>query len=333
MQALKRMFRRSRTARLWYFAYTDWQSGRRLSASEIASDSGNAHAEMTIDESLDYIDRTYKDYLRYAGVSSGDMTGMSVLEIGPGDNLGVALRFLMDGARRVACVDRFYSDRDEDQQRAIYRAMWEHCSEETRRNIADVLSPEGVLTTADGRLESIYGRGAEEVDQLFEPATFDLAISRAVLEHVADPRQSLHAMDAVLRPNGIQLHKVDLRDHGMFTEIGLHPLEFLTISPWLYPRISANSGRPNRALAPFYEQVLGEMNVASEILVTRLLDGSSDVDPHVTAGMLKQWQAENATRIVRQIRKRLAEPFGGYSDLELSICGIFIVARKAPDAT
>ena len=45
------------------------------------------------------------------------------MEIGHGDNLGVALRFLAAGAAEVICLDKFYSKRDPERQREIYLAL------------------------------------------------------------------------------------------------------------------------------------------------------------------------------------------------------------------
>src|SRR5215216_5629422 len=58
-------------------------------------------------ESANYITRVGDDYLKYAGVTDDYLVGKNILEIGPGDNLGVALYFLAKGAETVTCIDRF----------------------------------------------------------------------------------------------------------------------------------------------------------------------------------------------------------------------------------
>jgi SAM-dependent methyltransferase len=73
----------------------------------------------------------------------------------------------------------------------------------------------------DGRRHVTYVRGdAHHLD--FPDATFDLAYTRYVLEHVADPRQVLREMRRVTRSGGrvaacendVSLFKVDPRSTG-----------------------------------------------------------------------------------------------------------------------
>ncbi|MGI8731735.1 MAG: hypothetical protein ACR2LM_00335 [Pyrinomonadaceae bacterium] len=47
---------------------------------------------------------------------------MKVFELGFGDNVGVALKFIAAGATKVVCLDKFYSKRNLEQQRKIYLA-------------------------------------------------------------------------------------------------------------------------------------------------------------------------------------------------------------------
>lgn len=75
---------------------------------------------MPLEQSLNYIERVYRDYLGYAEL---DRFRGTVAELGPGDNFGVALMLLGNGAEAVHAIDRYYSRRDPDQQRAIYQAL------------------------------------------------------------------------------------------------------------------------------------------------------------------------------------------------------------------
>src|SRR5665213_2549392 len=94
----------------------------KLVRGNIGSDSGMAHEGFKLDESLAYIDWVYGDYRNEAGIDR--FYGM-IAEVGPGDNCGVALRLVADGADQVDLVDRFYSKRDESKQSVIYRALIE----------------------------------------------------------------------------------------------------------------------------------------------------------------------------------------------------------------
>src|SRR5215218_1948090 len=58
-------------------------------------------------QELKLIDDTFEHYLKYSGLTRESLKGQTVLEIGPGENAGVALRFLAAGATEVVCIDKF----------------------------------------------------------------------------------------------------------------------------------------------------------------------------------------------------------------------------------
>src|SRR3954449_11701099 len=58
-------------------------------------------------ERIAYSGNAFRAYVEMAGLSSGEIEGARVLELGPGEDLCVALRFLAAGAEQVTCIDRF----------------------------------------------------------------------------------------------------------------------------------------------------------------------------------------------------------------------------------
>ena len=89
-----------------------------------------------------------------------------------------------------------------------------------------------------------------------------------VLEHLFDPIGALRDMAKSLKPGGCLIHRIDLRDHGMF--LNHHPLTYLTINELIYRRMTSESGRPNRILIHRYREWLEESNLDGEIRITRL---------------------------------------------------------------
>ena len=75
---------------------------------------------LSIDSSLTYIEKVFNDYKYYSGVQR--FKGR-VAEVGPGDNCGVGMLFLADDCESVDLVDRFYSNRNSQQQALIYQAL------------------------------------------------------------------------------------------------------------------------------------------------------------------------------------------------------------------
>ncbi len=85
---------------------------------------GATHLEFSVDQSLAYIATQVDDYMLYGDLTPAMLRGKRDFELGFGDNVGVALRFLaVGGAERAVCLDKFYATRDQEQQRRIYAAL------------------------------------------------------------------------------------------------------------------------------------------------------------------------------------------------------------------
>ena len=229
---------------------------------------------------------------------------------------------LADGCESIDLVDRFYSKRDADQHAAIYQALIER--------YADRFAKLGDLdvndeTTFPG-LRRYYGESAAAESFFTEPDRYDFIVSRAVLEHVYDPRRAIVSMVAALKPGGMLLHKVDFRDHSMFSE-HMHELKFFEVPDVLYPHMTRDTGRPNRVLINTYRQVLSDVIPDHSLLVTRLA-GVGDIDPHLPYDQIDLGRRRQAVDFVRSVRSKFCHSLRAVSDEDLSAAGIFLVARK-----
>ncbi|MCG8408891.1 MAG: methyltransferase domain-containing protein, partial [Phycisphaerales bacterium] len=249
-----------------YYVFDDWKVGRQLQRGRIETDSGRRHKDARLDTSLDYIDRIFADYLRYAGIDS--FYGR-VCEIGPGDNFGLAVRALDSGADEVIAIDRFYSKRDPEFQNRLYRAMAE------RHGLHRFFDGEPSEETLSG----VQYRPSEAAETFFADKIeeFDFIVSRAVFEHLYDPLGALDDMIGALRPGGTLIHRVDLRDHGMF--FNLNPLTFLTVPGQIYRRMVSNSGRPNRVMFADYRDWLERSGLTGSLRITRLAGVDGEFEP------------------------------------------------------
>jgi SAM-dependent methyltransferase len=289
---------------------------------------GATHRRLALEESVDYINDVFDDYVEYGELGEADLNAAEVLELGPGDNLGVALRFLGAGAGRVVATDRFVPFRDPEQELRIYGALIAGLPEAQRARLAAV-AERGPVAFGQVGLELLEQTPIEQAPQVLGESGFDLVVSRAVLEHVHDLDSAFEAMDALLRPGGKMIHKVDLRDHGLFSEGGQNPLTFLTISDRVYGWMGEESaGLPNRRMIGWYQAAIERLGYQARCLITHLAGREAEVIPHVPVEHGLPDRAPLAD--VAEIRPRLAPRFRALSDEELAIAGFMIVARKPP---
>jgi len=297
-----------------YYLYDDWRARRRLAAGQLETGSGARHAELDSAASLSYVERVYDDYLAYGGL---ERFRGSVAEIGPGDSFAVALRILGSGADHVHAIDRWVSRRDADAQRRIYSALSE------RYDLGHLFT----RAPAEETIRNLSYHAGQPAETFFRDCglEFDAILSRAVMEHLYDPLAALDDMARSLKPDGIMIHRIDLRDHGMFA--GHHPLTLLTLSDGLHRRITEGAGRPNRVLAPAYRAWLARSGLTGGITVSRLAGVGEEQNP-------APWEALNdgakarALECVRTIRPRLSNKFKAMADEDLAVAGLVLVARK-----
>jgi SAM-dependent methyltransferase len=303
-----------------YYLITDLLAKLRYYKGNIDTDSGSIHTDMlSIDSSLAYIEEVFNDYKYYSGVQR--FKGR-VAEVGPGDNCGVGMLFLADGCESVDLVDRFYSNRNSQQQALIYQALIERHPQSLAKfcdfDINDETSFKG--------LQRYYGETASAEQFFTQTNYYDFIVSRAVLEHIYDPRLAIEKMVAALKNDGMLLHKVDLRNHGLFSD--LHELSFFEVPDWLYPWLTKASDAPNRILINTYRQILAKTIPDYKIFITRLA-GVGDIDPHLPYEQINSALRNKSLDYVKSVRSKFSKSLRSISDEDLLVAGIFIVAHKS----
>jgi SAM-dependent methyltransferase len=285
----------------------------RYLAGNSRSSIGASHSAFSLEQSIAYINRVFTDYLRYGGLTAADLAGKRILEVGPGDNLGVAMRFIHAGAAEVVALDRFVTAQDPAKNNLIYRALGESL---------------GVGEFPADRIRPVYSVAIERADGHFAPESFDLIVSRAVLEEVYEIDRAFSAMDRLLRPGGGLIHKIDLTDYGLFSRKGFHPLEFLTIPKAVYTSMSRYSAIPHRHRINYYRDKMRALGYDARLFITRVAGCADELDPHKTAIRPGVDYGPVQIELIQAIRPRLAPPFRNLSDEDLLAAGLFLAARK-----
>jgi SAM-dependent methyltransferase len=305
------------TASKWLIIGKCIAANVRIQARYLAGNSrssiGASHSAFSVEQSVAYINRVFDDYLRYGGLTAADLAGQRVLEVGPGDNLGVAMRFVHAGAAEVVALDRFITTQNPEKNDLIYRALSESL---------------GVLEFPRDRIRPVYNVAIERADEHFEPESFDLIVSRAVLEEVYQIDRAFSVMNRLLRPGGALIHKIDLTDYGLFSRKGFHPLEFLTIPNAVYALMARYSAIPHRHRIDYYRDKMRTLGYDASLYITRIAGSNRDLDPHKTAIRPGVDYGPEQIGLVRVIRPRLAPPFRSLPDEDLLAAGLFLAARK-----
>lgn len=175
------------------------------------------------------------DFLRD---SAGELEGKVVVEIGPGDAVGLAPLFISAGAARYVAVDRFLGD------------VWGGSANAVYDEIARLRGPfcsgwrERVTLVRHSIEQSIAG---------VPPA--DVILSFDVMEHLLELPRAVRNLSSLLKPAGRMIHRIDYGPHGVWLSTQ-DPLSFLTVPQWLWLAIGSNRGYPNRVRHRQFVQLL-----------------------------------------------------------------------------
>lgn len=301
---------------------------RRARRGPLTTESGTQSRGVDVEAAAAYASSTFETTIvRLGGLAAPDLAGARVLEVGPGDHLGFALRLLAAGAAEVTCIDRFHVAHDPERQAAIYRAIAGSLTPAEAAALGDLeLTADGLRRS--GRIRFLPGVAVEDAPEALEPARFDLVTSVAVLQHVQDPDAALEALDRLLVPGGRMLHQIDLSDVGLFTGRGWPPLTFLTVPEWAYVRMTSHVGAANRRLVDFYRTKLAQLGYDAELLVTHVVGDERPLASPVGQLVRGTHFDESHVAHVDAVRARIRPAFRGLAIEDLLTAGVFVRARK-----
>lgn len=186
-------------------------------------------------DSIPYAERVFSMYASYYRSHRPSLDGIRILEIGPGNNLGAGIYFLLAGAKKYTAVDALASFPERpkeyytnvmDEIRSRPQLVGRPSVSET--DVRAIVEWNSSLRWHPDRIEYLTPVYAEEMP--FPDNLFDYVYSNASFEHFEQPDSVIREVFRVLKPGGFTAHVIDLRDHIDFTK----PREFLKISPKIY---------------------------------------------------------------------------------------------------
>src|SRR5215207_1461280 len=151
--ALKKIAGQSKTLIIAHRIVDNWRRRRAFKGGNTVTAYGSTHESWSLEKSVSYINRVYDEYLEYAGLGPEALRGSRILEVGPGDNFGVALKFLAAGAAKVVCLDKFYSERNVDQQTRIYQELRKQLNSDEAKVFAESIKLDKGIDLNPDRLQ------------------------------------------------------------------------------------------------------------------------------------------------------------------------------------
>ena len=271
----------------------------------MTGETGRGPESITPADLAAYYWQCFDEYLEKLGVDRTSarsyLKGKKLLEYGPGDVPGVAVLFVAHGAELAVCADRFPLLRLNEFNVCTLERLLESLPPELKCRANECFTERGVVRSgyAPERIRYVIdGRGLSHQD-----GTIDLAVSRAVLEHVGDLLATFADMRRALRAGGIAVHLVDLKSHRLHQR---NQLDFLTWPGALWNLMFSHKGAPNRLRPNAYREAARKSGL--EIL---------EMTP----------TGRVAPEMIDEVRPRLAAPFRDLQDEDLAWSGFWLICR------
>ena len=308
--------------------YQDFLRRSGLRRDQISQPDYAALPDSEIPAYLHRINSTFADYQKYGQLTEPRVRGRHVLEVGPGETIGVALRFIGEGAESVMAVDKFVPLESTSFHQTLYRSLESGLGDQERQRIEAAVDLDNGVKPRPERVKYVYGEAMEDLAQRLPPGSFDVIVSNAVLEEIYDSDRMFEGFDRLLKPGGRQVHVVDLGDYGMFSKHGFHPLEFLTIPDPVYRYMVEASGQPNRRSIDYYRAIAARYGYAARIYRTWVVGGPAHLSEYQTDLQKGRDYSDDNLQLVRSVRARLLPRYRDLSDEDLLTRSILIVFDK-----
>jgi SAM-dependent methyltransferase len=251
----------------------------------LTHETGRGEQEQTPAQIAEYFIGCFDDYRRQLDLDEAAfaayLQGRRVLEYGPGDILGVALLLYAHGAESVHCFDRFPLHTVSEKNLRVYERLLESLDPPQRQRAEAAFVEPG--TPASGFRPEAIGYFVSRDGLSGASRQYDLVISRAVLEHVDNLAGTARDVAQALKPDGLSIHEVDLRSHGLDR---YQAFDFLTWPEPVYRLMFSQKGFPNRWRLNRYRDLFEQAGMRIRKLepTTRLpAEKVALIEPHLAA--------------------------------------------------
>mgnify|MGYP001394836099 CR=1 FL=1 len=223
--------------------------------------------EKAVNYDLHVVEHWLNVYSKYAGESM-TLEGKSVLELGPGADLGIGLILLLKGAKRYNAIDvnNLVKSVPDGFYKELFRRL-EALPGERVRSIGELQKQLSLSKAGNNdRLNYVWSKTFAIADA-FSHEPVDIVFSQAAFEHFDDPAQTISEMSAVVRSGAILIAEIDLKTHTKWIR-DADPLNIFRYSDAIYNMLKFR-GAPNR-VRPFEYKKLLEDNGWHNVMIIPL---------------------------------------------------------------
>ncbi len=212
-----------------------------------------------IDHAISYdyavVDHWTNALSEYLGVPT-ILEGRTILELGPGADLGVGLITLLQGARKYNALD--VNNLIGSVPASFYKSLFEKMRGEGAT--ADVVAAlaRQVELTSTGTNDRLNHVVREDFDiTVFADEGIDTVFSQAAFEHFDDVRATFDRLSRTVRPGTVLIAEIDLKTHTRWIR-DIDPLNIYRYGDFIYDLFHF-PGSPNRVRPKEYVRILCEM--------------------------------------------------------------------------
>ena len=225
-------------------------------------------------------------FLRKYAPDHGGLEGKSVLELGPGSDLGTGLYLLYIGCGHYNACDvndlmkntpgEFYN-RLFDYFRGISSKTIQESEQKAVENYTERENDEDIIRILEKEIENEKKGMSYRLNFLvrddfdisvFGEASIDLVFSQAAFEHFGDIETTVSQLSNVCKPGAILVTEIDLKTHSRWIR-DVDPNNIYRYPAWFYDFLRVR-GTPNR-LRPYQYKAVLEKNGWKNITVYPLI--------------------------------------------------------------
>lgn len=204
---------------------------------------------------INVVTKWLNQYQQYTGESTSTiLTNKTVLELGPGSDLGVGLYILSKSANAYHAVDVYNLVEGVPDQ--FYEYFFSHLRAKDKVDTSPLVEELRRTQAGDSKKLNYHWRPDFNIADALGMTKVDIIFSNAAFEHFDNVPETVRAISAVSKSGTVIIASVDLKTHSRWIR-KKDPINIYRYPKWLY-RLLSFRGTPNRVRPFEYQKAFAE---------------------------------------------------------------------------